>query len=152
MKNKMIIILLLIAIFLITGCSIHKTAISSNDFENITNENEYYYFDVSEKFKDDNKVKSASMAATTVWQTEFYVLNNKTSAIEMFESNKQVAEVEKTNTSYEETKKGTNYESYSLTTNKTYTYICRVDNTIIFSRVPVEYRGKTKSFVKKLGY
>ena len=152
MKNKITIISLLTIIFIITGCSIHKTAINSNDFEKIATDNEYYFFDVSEKFSDDKKVKSASMAATTVWQTEFYILNNKTSATEMFESNKQVAIAEKTNTSYEETKKGTNYESYSLTTNKTYTYICRVDNTIIFSRVPIEYRNKTKSFVKKLGY
>ncbi len=149
---KRLFTIILISIFIVTGCSIHKNAITADEFEKIVNENEYYFFDVSEKFRDDKKVKSASMAATTVWQVEFYVLDNKTSAKEMFESNKQVAITEKTNTSYEEVKKGTNFESYALTTNKTYTYICRVDNTIVFSRTPVEYRNKTKSFIKKIKY
>ena len=148
---KYLFIIFIIVIF-VSGCGVQKKVLTVDEFRSISEDRGYHFFDVSDRFLDDDKIVSASLAATSVWQVEFYVLDNKDHAIEMYDSNIHTFLGEKDSNSYEKKEKGLNYENYSLTTNKTYMYVCRVDNTIIYSRVPVEYRSNIIKFINKLKY
>ena len=153
MKRKLFIyILLFISLFLLTGCSLKKKALSMDEFQDITIKNNYMFLDVTDQFEYNKSIKKAGLAATSVWQLEFYVFDNKDNAQDMFDNNVKLFKKEKNSTSLQVTNKVFNYENYALTTNKYYMYISRVDNTVVYSRVPVEYRSKIKKFVEKLEY
>ncbi len=152
MKRYFVILIIIICLFTLTGCSLMKKKISLDEFQDYTNSKNYNFFDVTDNFDYNKEVKKAGMAATTVWQIEFYIFDTKEHAIDMFNINKKLFKKDKNNNSYEYMNDGINYKYYTLTTNKTYMYICRVDNTVIYCRVPVEYRNKVKRFIKDMGY
>lgn len=153
MKRKFFICFcLFLSLFILTGCSLRKKVISFDEFQSITMKSNYHFLDVTDQFNYDKRIKKAGLAATSVWQVEFYIFDTKDSADAMFQSNVKSFKEEKGSTSFEEKINMFNYKSYALTTNAQYMYVCRVENTVVYSRVPVEYRDKVIKFMKKIGY
>ena len=152
MRKVFIYFCLFISLFILTGCSLHKKAISFDEFQSITMSSNYHFLDVTEQFSYDKRIKKAGLAATSVWQVEFYIFDSKDSADAMFQSNVKSFKEVKGSTSFEEKINMFNYKTYALTTNAQYMYVCRVDNTVAYSRVPVEYRDKVIKYIGKIGY
>ena len=48
--------------------------------------------------------------------------------------------------------KGENYYNYNMITNGYYTISTRIDNTLIFTRVPVDYKEQIDNVLNELGY
>ena len=150
MKTKLLGILLL-GIVCFTGCQSSHKAITVDEFQDITKKNNYYFSDVSEQF-DDEKIERVVMASTTVWHVEYYVLDTVENAQDMFESNRISFKETMISTSYEKEKNTKNTKCYQLTTSYEFMYIYQVDNTLLFARVPVEYRSKVLKFIQDLDY
>ena len=151
-KKGLFIITFLLICFSLCGCGFHKDTISLEQLQEIAIQKEYEYMDSTESFKEDKNIKRVGMVASNYWHLEFYEFNDVKSAEEIFESNKKSFEKEKQNTSLEEENHSWNSETYSLTTATEYMYISRIQNTLLFARVPVEYRSNVKSFVKSIQY
>lgn len=149
--KKIFIILLILLCF---GCGKIQSPITLEEFQDNCDKNELYFYDISDNFKESQKVIQAGMASTSVWHIEFYIFNEEDDAIEAYESNKQnFLDVKKESTTFTDSDKSYNNKvTYSLTTNTTYYYISRIDETMIFVQVPVEYRGRVKKFHESLGY
>ena len=148
---KKLIILIIFISLLCCGCNSNRKAITMDEFRSKTVEKDYNFFDVTDNFLDNTNIKEASMAATNIWHIEFYILDTDLHAEEMFEFNKKsFLEIKDNSKSYSEDINKKNI--YSLTTIKEYMYVSRIDNTLIFARVPVENRGAVKRFIKDLGY
>ena len=120
----------------------------------MTNQKEYYFLNTTENFQDDSMIQEAGLAYTAVWQIEFYVLDTEEDAITIYQKNiTNYEDLKDTINTYSLTEKTyRNGETYSLTTNTKYLYVSRIDRTVLFIYVPVEYRSKVSRFAKDLGY
>ena len=145
-------LILLIGLFLLNGCQSSKKPITLEEFQTYTEGKEYVFMNISEQFDYDEKVESAAMASTSVWHVEFYILDSQENAEEIFEANRLSFQETKISTSAEKEKTAYHSKTYELTTSYEFMYLCQVDNTLLFARVPVEYRSKVLSFAKGLNY
>lgn len=142
----------LVLLFIITGCG-NKTAITTTDFKSKMSNKGYANTDVISQYTDYVYIKEATVAQSTEgWQIEFYVLNDETNAQGMFNENKITFEGLKGNSSTESSTSLGNYSSYSLTSGGYYMHLCRVDNTLLFVKVPDTFKDTLKDLIKDLGY
>ena len=151
MKVKTLFVLF-ISLFFFTGCSSNHKALSLEEFQTITEKNGYYFSDVSEQFNYDEKIEHAVMASTTVWHVEYYLLDTEENAQDMYESNRISFQETMISTSDEKEKNTKKAKCYQLTTSYEFMYLYQIDNTLLFARVPVEYRSKVLKFIQELGY
>lgn len=149
MKKYLSIILLILVLF--SGCSLRKNVYSFDKFQEYTITNEYQFTDITDQV-DNKNIIEAGMASTSTWHIEYYHLNNKEEALKMFNYNKSTFENSTKVKSLQLESTGLNYNYYSLTTNKTFMYVCQVDDTLIYASVPVEYRKKVLKFIQNMGY
>ena len=150
MKWKILLIILFS--LLLTGCIGNKEKISSDQFIEFAAESEYEIIDKTKVLKDSNIKKVILAKKSDDYQLEFYKLKGITEAIYMFNDNRKIFKISKNDTStYTYTNLG-NYSIYSLTNESYYMYLCRVDNTLLYVKVPVEYKDEVVEFSNKIGY
>lgn len=151
MKKRIIFVFIIIfSLFLTCGCGKNPTVLSVDDFKKVIEDNSYKVNDVSEDFKDDEKIDNVIIGYNDYMQLEFYTFKEVKFAKDMFESNKQSFQELKENTSSEESKSNDNYAMYSLITGDEYMYIERRDNTIIYLRTPVANYNDARDLLLKL--
>ena len=153
MKKKGILFgaLCLVMLFLVTGCG-NKKAITTSDFKSKAEKAGYQTADVYNQYKEFGYVKEATVATKDGYQVEFYVLDNKSNAAGMFNTNKTTFENTKSGSATESSVELGNYSTYSLTSSDSYMYLSRVDNTLIYVKVPESAKDNVKSLIKELGY
>lgn len=155
MKKKNIflkITLCLMIIILLTGCK-NKKAINSNDFKEKATSNNYIVSDITSQFEKSKIVENAVTANKLgAWVVEFYTLKNDSSAKYMFNYNKEKVSSEKVKNSKEVSSSSGNFSTYSLTNNGYYIYICKVDNTLLYTKVNEQYKNEVNKFIQELGY
>lgn len=154
MKKKNIIfgIICFFMIFALTGCG-NKTSITTNEFTTKTKNKNYTITNVKSQYASYEYIKEATVAKSEEgFQIEFYVLDNKENAMNMFETNQKDFESNKQDNSLETSTAVGNYQKYSLLSNGYYMYICRIDNTLIYARVNETYKNTVKDLIKDLGY
>lgn len=150
MKKIFIILLILLCV----GCGKIYSPITLEEFSDKCDKEELYFYDVSEDYRKNENVIQAGMASTATWHIEFYIFLEEDNAKDAYDLNKQeFLDIKKNSSTYTDNEDNeNNKESYSLTTNDTYYYISRIDDTMLYVKVPVEYRGRVKKFQKELGY
>ena len=150
MKKK-ILFIVIISLFS-TGCVGSKEKISYNQFIEYAAESEFEIQDKTKALKDPNIKKVILAKKSDEYQIEFYKLKGITEAIYMFNDNRKIFKTSKNETStYTYTNLG-NYSVYSLTNESYYMYLCRVDNTLLYVKVPIEYKDEIIEFSEKIGY
>lgn len=146
------ITLCLMMIILLTGCE-NKKAINSHEFKEKATSNNYIVSDITSQFEKskivDNAVTANKLGA---WVVEFYTLKSDSNAEYMFNYNKEKASNEKAKNSKEVSSSSGNFSTYSLTNNGYYIYICKVDNTLLYTKVNEEYKDEVNKFIQELGY
>ncbi len=153
-KKLLLIITCIFTLLFVTGCGT-KEAITTEKFNKIAEEEELIITDAKDQFEDKTYVKDASIASNVAgWQIEFYTFEDEDSAKEMYASNKSNFEETKEDSkaNAETNIEGKNYQKYTLSANDYYMHICRVDNTVIYLKVPDKYKDDVKNIIKKLGY
>ena len=141
-----------ILILLITGCSLKKDIMTMDDFKRISEDSKCTFVDSTDSFVEVDGITKVGIASNGYWQVEFYQLSTNLKAADLFESNKQGFLEDSSTTSVEKSTKGTNYQTFSLTTGTSYMYLSVVENTLLYVRVPVEYRDQVRKLVEKTGY
>lgn len=69
-----------------------------------------------------------------------------------FEEIKEEYENLKSPSSKEEYSSFNNFSKYSLTTEEFYIKVTKIDNTIMFAKVPIQYKDEIINFFEQLGY
>lgn len=152
-KSRIILcVVCLLMIFSLTGCG-SKKAITTDDFKSIAESSSYSIADVTSQYAEFNFINEATVAQSSDgWQVEFYMLEDKENATNMFNTNKSDFESKKDGFVTESSVNMPNYSTYSLTSGGYYMYLCRVDNTLLYVKVLDTYKDDVKALIKKLGY
>lgn len=128
-----------------------KEAITSKEFIQIMEDNDFEIADVTEQFEDaDIEVKKGYVALGDDYQIEFYTFDDEDEAKMFFKVNK--AKFETDSASSEVSLNGKNYSVYSVTSNGKYKFVERIDKTVIYLNVDKEHKDDVKDLVKELGY
>lgn len=154
MKKRILLlgVICFFILFALTGCG-NKTVISTGDFKSKATNLGYETTNVKKQFAFYDYIKEAIVATNSKgYQVEFYVLESKEEAKNMFNTNKTIFESYKVNISKESTTNIANYSNYTLVSGGYYMYICRVDNTMFYARVKETFKDDVKTLVQELGY
>ena len=154
-RNIAISIICILMLCVLTGCKAKK-AVSAYEFKikaeslNYTIVNETYTSIPSsyKSFLEDSVIARS----TNGYRVEFYVFEDKHDAKECYKELKERYESYSANKTKKTKNSIGNFSSYSSTMNGYYTYICRVDNTMIYVRAKASYKNDIKEFMKELGY
>lgn len=150
-KNILVAVLCFLVAITLTGCS--KKVLTTTEFTSRMQNNNFITGDVTTQFEEAEFVKEATIAKSPDgWQIEFYVLSSESTAKAMFETNKERFIESKDGNSGQTSSNIGNYETFSLTSNGKYMYLCRVDNTLIYLNVDSTYKSNAQKIVKELGY
>ena len=151
-KKIGIILTVVVMTFLLTGCGT-KSVKTTKDFTALANSYDLSTQNVKEsQYSSDNSIKEGYVAYNNNWQIEFYVLDTVKTASSNYDTNVEIFNESKGNSSSYVEFEGKNYKSYSLSSNGQFMYICRVDNTFIYANVSEEYKDDVKAFIKEFGY
>lgn len=151
-KSIYLLVTLILGIVLLTGC-VNKNKLEPNDFVDLVEQNNYKTTNVIDNFTTYPKIKNAFVAQNEdmTYQLEYYELETNEDAKLFFNSNKEIlAKLEGAKaTANIETDK---YQKYIQSTEKAYSLISRIDNTVIYANVKIEYKDEVNKIIKTLGY
>lgn len=152
MKKKIFGLILLSAMLLLfSGCS--KKVKTTGDFLELAGKYELTVSDGMIHYSTyDFFLESHIAKSNNGWQMEFNVLKDNDSAVTIFETNKELFEKSKADSSTETSVNGSNYNKYGLTTGGYYMYISRVENTFIYLKVEEKYKEEVQNIIKEFGY
>ena len=153
MKKRLLLFLtFLFSVFLVTGCGT-KTALEPNDFVDLIEQNGFKTTNVKEQFSAYSQIQNAFVAQDTGmrYQLEYYQLDTEENAKKFFDGNKDIFEKMKNIKSHGEVNLG-NYQQFTQDTDTAYSLLSRIDNTVIYANVKIEYKDEVKKIIKKLGY
>ena len=131
-----------------------KTPISEENFINSMETKGYIITDVKDQFANVDEIDKAYIATSSdsSYQIEFYILADESSAISMFNRNKQIFEDSKSNVSGETSVTKKNSAKFTLSTNNMLKVVSRIDNTLIYLDVDKDKSDEIKPLLKELGY
>lgn len=159
MKKALIIIGIVVAVLAVilfivfNTLNKEKTSISADTFENIMEGKGYILTETTSQFAQyTNYISKSYVAQKTGYQIEFYELTSEENAISMYNTNKTTFESQNSNISASTTVGMNNYSTYSLTTNKKYKYLSRIDNTLVYVDVDKSYKDIVQDIMKEIGY
>lgn len=155
MKKILLGVICILSLFLLTGC-VKKTVITSEEFKTKVQEYNLTIQDSTEQYnthKDIVKEVTLAINEESNWQIEFYTITNATEAKKMFQANYQKFEAYKENSMSSSTEVNMlNYNTYAQTTETKYSYISRVENTLLYVDVPISAQEDVKVIIETLGY
>ena len=155
MKKILLGIILTISLLFLTACSLSKNALSTKDYIKIMKKKENFTIaDITSQCDENTYVKEATLALNNSkeYQIEFYVLDNKDSAKDMFNRNKKIFEESEYVSRFSETVNMINYSYYKITNEKEFKYICRVENTFLYINTSKDNKEEINKIIKELGY
>ena len=131
-----------------------KTPISEENFIKSTETKGQIRTDVKDQFANVDEIDKAYIATSSdsSYQIEFYILADESSAISMFNRNKQIFEDSKSNVSGETSVTMKNSAKFTLNTNNMLKVVSRIDNTLIYLDVDKDKSDEIKTLLKELGY
>lgn len=151
-KRNVILMMVFIVLLALSGCG-DKTAIATSDFTSVAESHSFITSDASSQYSSYEYIKEATIAQSPDgWQMEFYVLDNEANAVSMFNTNREIFEGYKGNSSGETSSSTGNQSSYSLSSSGLYMHLCRVDNTLLYVKVDADYKDDAKELIEELGY
>lgn len=148
MKKKLLLIII-ISLF-VAGCGIYKNKTTTSQFKVIASELGYEVIDKTKALNDKRFKKVILAKKNNDCQIEYYKLKSINDALYMFNDNKNIFKVSKTETSSYTSKNIGNYNTYELTNESNYMYLCRVEDTLIYLKVDVAYKDDVLEFIDNL--
>lgn len=149
-KNILIGVICFLMLFTLVGCG-SKTVKTTDEFKTIAKSYNYTITDVSDKYSS-GIIEATYAESSDNWEILFFVFDEEANATARFNKEKETFEKYKGNSSSESSSRMGNYSSYTLTSSGYYMHVCRVDNTLLYARVPDTYKSDAKKIIKELGY
>lgn len=152
MKKIIYCLCLTLCILSLTGCG-NKKALSVDEVKKIVKKDGYSVNNNKSQYEDYDDIKEALVIFNSDGiQLEFYVLDSKSDAYDMFKDNRDTISEEKAVGFKENSSKGLNYHQYTLTNNGTYSYISQIGKTLLLATVSEEDEAYIMNITNKLGY
>lgn len=154
MKKKYLILGILFCLIL-TGCGNNKkelVAITVDEFNLVANNNNFTTEDNTEQYKDISYIKEASIAKIDDISIELIVYDNEEDAKKVQESQIEKFKSRKSTGASKTQEKGLNYYKYIYISNGYYSYITRVENTIVFCDIPLTEKDKVEKIINDIKY
>ena len=141
-------------LLLLVGCSSKSESIDDEEFKSIMKNEGFEVYDVLNQFEGIDFIEEAYVALNSEnkYQIEFYELDDEEDAVLFYNNNKRIFEESKTGKSIVKYVDLINTNKYSLTTDDSYKYISRIDDTVVYLNVSQVYKNEVTNILKKLGY
>ena len=151
--KKYHLLILIIFCLIITGCTSKEThdVKTLNDFEQTCTNNGYIVDDNMLNYVD-REITGAKIAKLDNEHIEMVIYDNETSAKKVQDKHiDEFMKIRNTLVTVDE-KKGKNFHYFKMVSNGYYWVSTRIDNTLIFTKVPVDYKEKIDTILNALGY
>ena len=147
--KKIIKFLVVIAILVtLCGCG-KKEALTDNELKDKLSKMGFNLNNITDSMEDSN-ISVVRTANNRKYQIEYYVFKSSDTAKTAYENNMKMFEENK---KYKGKKKnGDNYNKYIQKTDDYYNVVTRIDNTLIYASVNIDYKGDVNKVLNKLGY
>ena len=152
MKKKILLILLILTSFFLTGC-MSKEVINADTFKKVLEENNYEVNDTTESYQMQTTFKKVLIAIKEpeYIQIDFYEFEEEETAIQIYENQKMIIEGSAVSSSHTNVE-AINYDKYEQTSDGQYGVVVRVENTVVYALVHKDYKEEVQSVLEKLGY
>ena len=147
MKNVFKICSLMLVFFMLCACA-PKKALTTNEVSNVLEKHGFLLNDET-SLMEDKTIKYVGSANNGKFQIEYYVFNNEKDAIEAYQNNKKSFESNKVKG---KEKSKDVYNKYTQKLDDTYNVIIRVENTLLYSSINIEYKKDLNKIINDLNY
>lgn len=147
MKRFFKIFVFIFMALMLSACG-NKKALTPREITIKLFNNSFSVTDVTSQMED-KSISYVASANNGRFQIEYYVFVNEEDAKKAYKNNKESFESYKTK-GKEKAKES--YEKYTQQLSDTYNLIIRVDNTLLYSSVNIEYKRDLNKVIKELGY
>ncbi len=147
--KKILKFLVVIAILVtLCGCG-KKEALTDKELKDKLSNMGFNLHDITDSMEDSN-ISVVRTANNRKYQIEYYVFKSADTAKTAYENNMKMFEENK---KYKGKKKSNdNYNKYIQKTDDYYNVITRIDNTLIYVSVNIDYKNDVNKVLNKLGY
>ena len=152
LKLLVSISLSLILVLTLTGCK--KTALSPDDFKKKMESKEFEVIDTMDQMPEESIVTQSylALAPKSVYKIEYYKFSSEENAKNFYSTNKKIFEASAGSVSGEAEVNLKNHSKYSLTSNKRFMVVSRIDDTAVYIDADKEYKDTIKKILKDIGY
>lgn len=147
MKKIIKLFTCLLIIVTLSGCG-SKKALKSNDIKNKLSNLGFTINDVT-SYMEDKNIKNVITANNGKYQIEFYTFDSKGDAKKAYETNVKNFSINKKN---KKEKHEDNYDKFTQELSDTYNMVIRLNNTLLYSSINLEYKRDLNKTIKNLGY
>ena len=155
MKRVLRVMLLIITIMIVSGCSLFKKALTASEFKNKIKHKNFVIADVSSQFPSKNNITRAYVTTDPdfKYQIEYYEFKTEDSAKKMFNNN--VIDI-KSKINKNDTKKSKDYineqNEYKIKSKGRYYVVIRRKNTMIYVDEDATYKKDIDKIIDFLKY
>lgn len=148
MKKKLQLIVFIGITILLCSCK-RNSALTEEEFTSITKNHKLTVVDVTEQFESKKQVKGAYVADSgNDYQIEYFVFDSENSAKDMYNKNKDDFKSTKSN----KDKEKESNDTYTTTTSDYFMYISRIENSVLYIKVPISVKEEIQKIIKELKY
>lgn len=148
MKKILIILTMICALFVMSACG-NKEVLSDSKMVTKLKEEGFNVNDITDAMED-SSIKVVRTANNRKYQFEYYIFKSEETAKNAYENN---SELFKQNEEFKGTEKhGDNYDEYVQQTDDYYNKVVRVDATLVYVSVNVDYKSDVNKVLNKLGF
>ena len=160
MRKGLKIVLLITLLLVVAAAAVffividkEKESMTANEFCDELEDEGYVMVDVTSQYASYG-IEEAYLAVkpNQEYQIEFYELSSVSKAENMFETNKEYFEDRAGSKRVTSSFGFGNYDTYSLTSNGDFMYLCRIDNTLLYIDVEDIYKDEVKEIIDELDY
>ncbi len=147
MKKIIKILMFLFIIVALSGCG-SKKVLKPSDVQNRLSSLGFSINDIT-NYMEDKNIKSVITANNGKYQIEFFTFNSKKNAKEAYNTNVKSFLANK---NVKKEKNEDNYDKFTQELSDTYNVVIRLDNTLLYSSINLEYKNDLNKVIKKLNY
>lgn len=147
MKKIIKIFMFLFIIVALSGCG-SKKVLKPSDVQNKLSSLDFSINDIT-NYMEDKNIKSVITANNGKYQIEFFTFNSKKNAKEAYNTNVKSFLANK---NVKKEKNEDNYDKFTQELSDTYNVVIRLDNTLLYSSINLEYKNDLNKIIKKLNY
>ncbi len=147
MKKIIKILMFLFIIVALSGCG-SKKVLKPSDVQNKLSSLGFSINDIT-NYMEDKNIKSVITANNGKYQIEFFTFNSKKNAKEAYNTNVKSFLANK---NVKKEKNEDNYDKFTQELSDTYNVVIRLDNTLLYSSINLEYKNDLNKIIKKLNY
>lgn len=148
MKKYIKILIIVSLVIFLTACSGPKKPLDKNTAMDLL-ANEGFVVSDNVSYMEDKTIKTALSGHNGKYQIEYYIFDSEKRAKEAYNGNKKSFDA---NEKKAKEKKKDAYNKYTQELTDTYNVLVRVDNTLIYASINIEYKKDLNKVLKELNY